>query len=138
MKIKHAFTCRSMSPLSVFKVTYSSLLFSPWNCFTSLLFIISIFCFSFTFVIRMLSPLRVLLRLMSVTFLQISDKYRASSRALLPPPTIDTSSFLYRAPSHREQKLIPFPSSLSSLVFFNFLVLFLLQLLLFLLYILLY
>ena len=57
---------------------------------------------------------------MSVTFLQISDKYRASSRALLPPPTIDTSSFLYRAPSHREQKLIPFPSSLSSLVFFNF------------------
>ena len=78
------------------------------------------FSLSFTLSIRIESPFRELLLFIIVTFLHISDRYRASSRALFPPPMIDTSSFLYKVPSHNEQKLIPFPSSLSSFVFFNF------------------
>ena len=86
-----------------------------------LLYIIFMLFFFLILSIKIVSPFRVLALFIIVTVLHISDRYNDSSRALLPAPTIETSSFLYRFPSQSEQKLIPLPSSVREFVLVSFL-----------------
>ena len=63
----------------------------------------SIFSVSSTCAPSIFSPLNLSLLWIRCTLLHIFDRYRASSRAMLPPPTTATSLFLKNAPSHVAQ-----------------------------------
>ena len=74
----------------------------------------SIFSVSSTCAPSIFSPLNSSLLWIRCTLLHIFDRYRASSRAILPPPTTATSLFLKNAPSHVAQYETPAPVNSSS------------------------
>ena len=101
--MKQAFVFRFSSLSFTFNVNDSNIPSSPLKSSIVALYIVFMFsCFSILSK-RIGSPFNFSLLQIIVTLLQIFDKYRDSSRALLPDPTIETSCPLYRLPSHKEQ-----------------------------------
>ena len=115
--MKHALVFKFLISSLTFIFIESNIPSLSINSFISALFITFILLLLFALLISILSPFSDDDLLIIVTVLQISAKYKDSSKALFPAPTMETSSPLYKLPSHREQKLIPFPCNLSELLF---------------------
>lgn len=103
IKIKHAFTSNLLSLSLVLIVKDSKKSSFLLNSTTSLLYKIFIFFLFKILLTNILSPRSTSLLLIIVTLLHISERYKDSSKALFPPPIIETSWFLKSGPSHKEQ-----------------------------------
>ena len=91
IKIKHAFVSNCTCLPFSFSVRESKIPFSPLKSSIVVLYKVFIFFVFCILSIKTVSPFNYSLLQRTVTVLQILDKYNASSKALLPEPTIDTS-----------------------------------------------
>ena len=113
---KNALTAISFfSPVCTFFILTPSTFFSPSISSVSLcqftvilLVLITLSCIT---LLALISPLRTIM----CTWLQILDRYKASSAAVSPAPTIATSFSLKKKPSQTAQALTPYPFNLCSL-----------------------